>query len=416
MNKVRVVVALLFVTALVLGLGAISVFAQGPDNTTTATAAYIDNQPHTIPGNSYLWYRFLYGGGNTLITVTVVNGANTGIRFDVYTPEQVANLTGQNPIGRGSTPNVPCGSTPPGECAANNLLWTGKFHTGGYIYVQLFNDNVNPATFTLTVAGDDVTQCLQPGQTAPSGSVAIPCSPNQPTQQTQPGQSPATPVPTIASTSTITSTGTVTPTEVISPTTPSAAPSPAPAANVGCPLFGQVPTASTNPGAPGCGKLDNTLYTDPYHGLFLNNTSQTVPGNSSMWFRFGYGGGGSQIALVMADGTNNGLNFKVFTPDQVAGNWWITPPIGQGTPRNACAQTQVNQIPPCNLNDLYWTGGFQPGGIYYVQVNDPMPNAVQFLLTITGSDVALCPASSQAQSNPALVDMAALCNTFAIKP
>src|SRR5581483_5957276 len=104
----------------------------------------------------------------------------------------------------------------------------------------------------------------------------------------------------------------------------------------------------------------------------------------------------------------NQLGFEVYTPAQIAGSWWLESPIGQGTPRQGC-ETQASN---CSPDDLYWNGNFQAGGIYAVRVTNPTSHPVSFVLTISGSSVALCPASSQSLSNPTLSDMAALCTQF----
>lgn len=412
MKTVCLVLVIFCLAAFAVGLGTLTVSAQGPVNNGPATALYIDNLAHTIPGNSSEWFKFNYGGGNSLTTVALLNGANSGLHFDVYTPEQVMDLANETPIGRGTVQAVSCNTgSSTAECVRNDLRWEGKFHTGGTYYVQLFNDNPAPAAFTLTAAGDDVVQCWPAGQTPPAGSTAPPC-PQTTSLPPSSAQSLLTPTAKPI-TSTLPVTVTVSPT-LTANSTPTSAPSGN--ANSGpCPLFGQVATASTNPNAGGCNALENTLYTDPFHGLFLNNQTQTIPANSSMWFRFGYGGGGSPIALVLTNGVHNGLTYKVYTPAQIAGDWWDTPPIGQGTARLTCTPQQTNENPPCSTDDLFWTGGFQEGGFYAVKVNNPTQNAVPFLLRVTGNDVALCPASPLTESNPPLMGMAALCSQFGIQ-
>lgn len=411
MKTICLVIVFLGLAALTVGLGTLTVSAQGPLNNEPATALYIDNLTHTIPGNTSEWFEFKYGGGNSLITLVLRNGANSGLHFDVYTPAQLLDLTNQKPIGRGTIQGGSCNpGVPTGDCPQNDLRWDGKFHTGGTYYVQLLNDNAAPATFTLTVAGEDVVQCLPAGQTPALGSTAPACPQ---TTSPSPSNAPGSLTPTtnpIPSTHPVTVTGSPTIPAKSTPTSPASAT----ANREPCPLFGQVATASTNPNAGGCSTLENTLYTDPFHGLFLNNQTQTIPAHSAMWFRFGYGGG-SPVVLVLTNGVHNGLTYKVYTPAQTAGEWWATPPIGQGTARLTCTPQQANETPPCSTDDLFWIGSFAAGGFYAVQVNNPTPNAVPFVLKVSGSDVALCPASALAQSNPALMDMAALCNQFGIQ-
>lgn len=343
--------------------------AQNPTGSDPSSASYLDNQAHTIPGGARQWYRFIYGGGNSLITVTLLNGAGSNLRFNVYTPDQIiAWAPNVTPIGRGTVLSINCNSglpTPGGGCQGNDLTWGGKFRAGGTIYVELLNDNPQTVTFVLTVAGDDVAQCLMPGQTPTANSAAPPCSPPSGAVT---GTSTAIAVAGPSQTGTPVATAGVTPTA----TTTTAAAT-------------QLPPAS-----PAGINAPNTFYTDPYHALPLNGQVQTVPGNASLWFRFDYAGDGSNIIVRMENGALNGLEFSVYLPEQ-APSWYNETPIGRGT-ATACA-TASSDPTLCgeNATALLWSGKFRVPGTYFVRVVNPTSNAVQFLLTVTGTGVSVSP-------------------------
>ena len=105
-------------------------------------AIVVDNSAHMLPGSASLWYRFDYFGGNDrdLITITMINGKNSGMGFKVWTPDDIAKWWENEAIGQGT----------PKE---NDLLWAGSFNTSDTYYVQVFNNNSYPLEFTLTISG-----------------------------------------------------------------------------------------------------------------------------------------------------------------------------------------------------------------------------------------------------------------------
>lgn len=123
-------------------------------------AMVLDNQGHTIPANSSLWYRFNYAGDRSAITITLLNGTNSGLGFNVFTPAQVGDWWDEKPVGRGTAQTVNCDTGLPeesGGCQAYDLSWIGDFNASGTYYVQLVNNNSNATTAQLTIQGDSVT-------------------------------------------------------------------------------------------------------------------------------------------------------------------------------------------------------------------------------------------------------------------
>jgi hypothetical protein len=121
-------------------------------------AIIIDGNPHTLAAQSAVWYSFDYGisdtGDRPVRTVTLVGGNNSGVRFEVWTPDNLNNWWDKKPIGQGTANNVEChngdqsGQTP---CQSNDLTWGGAFNAGMKIYVRVVNDNDHPTSFRLTL-------------------------------------------------------------------------------------------------------------------------------------------------------------------------------------------------------------------------------------------------------------------------
>ncbi len=335
-RTIRVGTIVLGALALLLTVGVLSAAAAGGANTSPATAAVIDNQTHTIPANSSLWYRFDYAGDKSLIIATLVNGNNTGLAFDVFTPGQIGDWFNETPIGRGTSQTVNCDTGAPGlagGCQSNDLIWTGKFNANGTYYIQVMNNTGSALSFRLTVQGDGVSLAPAAG-TPPTSSTA------QPT--------------TVAQTTAV-------------------APTPAPAT-----------PAPKTPAAAG-----TTSNTDPGHAVFIDNAPHTIPANGSLWYSFNYAGDRSQINVTLVNGANSGVGFKVFTPAQI-GDWWETAPIGQGTAQVLnCNTGMPSESGGCQSNDLIWIGQFNANGTYYVEVVNNNSTPVTAQIKIQGDSVSL---------------------------
>ncbi|MBI4670234.1 MAG: hypothetical protein HY741_01020 [Chloroflexi bacterium] len=174
MKTVRTIVVALAVVGVLLGLTTFTTFAADPPGSSPATALYIDNVSHTIPGKTMQYYRFEYAGDNSSIRIMLVNGANSSVAFNVYTPEQINETLWWllPPMGRGTAPG--CGSQPADSdiaknCRpfANDLVWVGKFYTPGAYFVEVQNLSEQPQPFTLTIQGISVRLCPVSPQPCP---------------------------------------------------------------------------------------------------------------------------------------------------------------------------------------------------------------------------------------------------------
>lgn len=175
---------ILLVAALAVlgGASVLPVGAAAPTNTFPGGAEYIDNRSHTIPANMGLWYRFDYRGGRTPILVTLVNGTDSGLGFDVYTPFQISNWWEIKPIGRGTPQPLDCGSLKPrtyGDCKSRDLRWLGDFDAAGTYYVRVVNFTGSDLAAQLLIEGPGVL--LGGGMPAPPRPTATPISTPVPT-------------------------------------------------------------------------------------------------------------------------------------------------------------------------------------------------------------------------------------------
>lgn len=165
-----------------LGLLASPAFGAGAANSEPATSSYIDGQSHSINSGQNLWYRFNYAGDRSHITVTMPNGYNGGIAFNVFTPEQAQDWWEAKPIGRGTSLVLDCDTGDPapfGGCQSNDLTWNGQFNAQGTYYVQVVNDNPNSSRFILTVEGTGVSvppPAPKPVPQLPAPRVVLPVS------------------------------------------------------------------------------------------------------------------------------------------------------------------------------------------------------------------------------------------------
>ncbi len=327
MKTLRFAIALLAALVLLVSANAMTTAAAGPVNTSPAAAVAIDNQTHSVDANALLWYRFDVldtgdSGARLPVTLTLVNGHNSGVGFNVFTPAQANTWydSDTHPLGRGTSFPINCTSGKPqlsGGCQSDDLTWTSTFNLGGPYYVQVVNTNDFPASFQLTVAGKGVS-VAQP--TAPSASV--------------PSISPAT-----------------------SPSAP--ATTTAPVAN----------TDNYHAAA-----IDGQAHTIPANaGLWYQ-------------FSYDAGSRGERpvVTVKLLNGTNRGVGFKVYTAAQAV-TWYDsdTHPVGQGTSYAVnCDTGVIQENGGCQSNDLTWMGRFNFGGTFYVQVVNNNLDAVTFQLTI----------------------------------
>lgn len=146
------------------------VYAQAPEGDSPINAVQINNQPRPILPNAALWFRFDYDATlRPAATIQLVNGTNSGMRFEVWTPDAIANIANNNPTGYGAAFTVACpaDSLALSGCQTKNLIWSGGFTSSGTFYVRVINDNNTPGTVLLTIEGVDIPS---PSLLAPSAA------------------------------------------------------------------------------------------------------------------------------------------------------------------------------------------------------------------------------------------------------
>jgi hypothetical protein len=125
--------------------------------------------------------------------------------------------------------------------------------------------------------------------------------------------------------------------------------------------------------------------TGPATAALIWGQTETIPGNSSLWFRFDYAGDAAsgqrdRVSIILPNGTDSGLEFKVWTPGQMS-DWWELQPVGQGTPQEVRASNGTPaDYGPSQSNDLSWTGTFGESGTYYIQVQNTNDYPMSFKL------------------------------------
>ena len=123
-----------------------------------AKAFNIDSHQHTLAPKAGVWYHFDYGvsdtGDRPIKTIRLVNGNDKGLSFEVWTTDNLNEWWNNQPVGRGTTYEVDCNT---GEivgntgCQSKDLIWVGAFGTSGTYYIRVYNDNLQPTSFDLTI-------------------------------------------------------------------------------------------------------------------------------------------------------------------------------------------------------------------------------------------------------------------------
>lgn len=144
----------------VTAIAAAPASAAAVPNDIPATAQFVDGQTHSIAAQGSLWYKFDYdatrddSGHRTDATLAMVNATGTGLGFEVYTTDQIADWWEQKPVGRGTPQQIDEATGEPAEygtAQSSDLTWVGNFVASGTYYVRVTNDNPTAMDFALTL-------------------------------------------------------------------------------------------------------------------------------------------------------------------------------------------------------------------------------------------------------------------------
>ncbi len=339
MKTLRTAIAVAMLLTALLSLGVLTATAQGPTGSSTTQIAYLDNQSHTIPANSSQLFRFDYAvkddGTRPVTTIRLVNGTNSGVNFQVWTPDQLraqantvadaaADKFDNQPLGRGSAANVNCDSgvlNGTAACQSPDLVWSGAFGTSGPYFVRVINNNNSDSKYQLLIQGSGVSL----------------------TPQTQ---------------------------------VASAAPSQGPAA---------APPLAAASG-------------DPTKATAIDGQSHTLAGGAATWHHFDYAvkddGTRPLVTIRLVNGTKSGVNFEVWTADQLraqattaadaTADKFDNQPLGRGSAENVdCDSGVLNGTAACQSPDLVWKGAFGTSGTYFVKVINTTNSDGNYQLVMT---------------------------------
>ncbi|MGE5141087.1 MAG: hypothetical protein ACM3JD_16590 [Rudaea sp.] len=179
MKIMRILTAAAFLATALLSIGPLTAGAQGPTGSNSSSIAFLDTASHSIAANSSQLYRFDYSVDNStgtrpVTTITLVNGNHSGVSFEVWTADNVGDMTDNHPVGRGTAINIDCDTgdiSASGACQSPDLVWKGAFGSGGTYYVNVVNSNNSPANFQLNITGSGVSlgQTQVASTTSPAG-------------------------------------------------------------------------------------------------------------------------------------------------------------------------------------------------------------------------------------------------------
>lgn len=174
--------------ALLFGFGAMTTAAQGPTPASPpqtpaaappagaaginlddpAKAATFGNIASPIAPDTAMWFQFNYTGGgdspHDLVSIRLVNGTDSGIDMQIWSPERLQGGWWNNqPVGKGTAQTVVCDTgeiAGNGGCQSPDLTWSGAFSADGIYYVRLFNNNPFPVTPQLIIGGPGLADCI----------------------------------------------------------------------------------------------------------------------------------------------------------------------------------------------------------------------------------------------------------------
>ena len=111
-----------------------------PNNTVPERALYVQNGQYSINANTSRWYRFSFPSDDSKIVLTMPNGKNNGLTFEVYGADQIGFWWKTDPAGRGNV-------------SGDDLNWVSSGDAWTTFYVRVINDTGSPVNYNFTITG-----------------------------------------------------------------------------------------------------------------------------------------------------------------------------------------------------------------------------------------------------------------------
>ncbi|CAG0946306.1 hypothetical protein ANRL1_02898 [Anaerolineae bacterium] len=126
--------------------------------------------------------------------------------------------------------------------------------------------------------------------------------------------------------------------------------------------------------------------TEPWTAEFTWGEPRTIQPGQALWFKFDYGSDKKPVSIALPEGKVLGLEFRVYTLEQVLRLDQEDKFIGRGTSiQVSCDEGK------CLSAHLTWKGAFPGAGPVFVQVRNPQSRWLTFQLLIAGESVSLGP-------------------------
>ncbi|MBI5300781.1 MAG: hypothetical protein HY868_01490 [Chloroflexi bacterium] len=125
----------------------------------------------------------------------------------------------------------------------------------------------------------------------------------------------------------------------------------------------------------------------PWLAVYTYGEPRRIEANSAQWFIFDYKGDRTPITVMLSEGRILGLEFRVYTLDQVLHLDQEDKSVGRGTPPKVACDVDGS----CQSAHLQWQGGFALNGPYFVKVTNPNDRWLTIRLYISGEGVTLGP-------------------------
>ncbi len=146
---------------------------------------------------------------------------------------------------------------------------------------------------------------------------------------------------------------------------------------------------------------------DPARSLAFGTAIQAIPAGGVQWYKFDYTTQNQtfprpDVTVALLNGVSNGLQFEVYSNENMQAGWFNQAPIGRGTPFVIVDCTNsTDNTGHCLSNNLTWRGGFGLDGPVFLRVLNFSTNPVPPQLIVAGSGLAACQNPQPVAQGPA---------------